>query len=140
MRSSLQGLNQRVEGKEELAQTPILHSSHYHASLTLTVPATVVLFTVPGAFTPTCSANHLPPYLEKFDEFKSKGVDAIYVLASNDVFVMSAWGRALHAGDKIGALADPTLAWLKPAGLTQDRESLSSARGRERECSGCTNS
>jgi len=82
----------------------------------------VVLFGVPGAFTPTCSANHLPPYLENFDQFKAKGVDAIYVVASNDVFVMSAWGRALKAGDKIGALADPTLSWLKPAGLTQDRK------------------
>ncbi|ORY57998.1 Redoxin [Leucosporidium creatinivorum] len=80
----------------------------------------VVVFGVPGAFTPTCSENHLPPYVQAYDQFKAKGVDAIYCIASNDVFVMSAWGRALHTTDKVTTIADSSLAWLKAAGLTQD--------------------
>lgn len=64
--------------------------------------------------------NHLPPYIKAYDEFKAKGVDAIYCLASNDVFVMSAWGRSLHTADKVTTIADSSLAWLKATGLTQD--------------------
>ncbi|KAL8291854.1 hypothetical protein RQP46_002112 [Phenoliferia psychrophenolica] len=80
----------------------------------------VVVFGVPGAFTPTCSVNHLPPYLEKYDELKSKGVDAVYCIASNDVFVMSAWGRVLHTSDKVTCISDSALTWLDAAGLSQD--------------------
>jgi alkyl hydroperoxide reductase 1 len=54
----------------------------------------VVVVAVPGAFTPTCSVNHIPPYLEKLSEIKSKGVDVIAVIAFNDAWVMSAWGKA----------------------------------------------
>ncbi|KAK4705109.1 alkyl hydroperoxide reductase 1, partial [Phenoliferia sp. Uapishka_3] len=80
----------------------------------------IVVFGVPGAFTPTCSVNHLPPYLEKFDEIKAKGVDAVYCIASNDVFVMSAWGRVLKTGAKVQCISDSSLAWLDAAGLSQD--------------------
>ncbi|KAL0580440.1 peroxiredoxin type-2 [Marasmius crinis-equi] len=81
----------------------------------------VVLFAVPGAFTPTCHVNHLPPYLEKYDEFKKKGVDIIAVLAGNDAFVMSGWGRFTGLKDKILALSDANAAWSKEHGLNSDR-------------------
>ncbi|KAI5480180.1 peroxiredoxin 5, atypical 2-Cys peroxiredoxin [Pseudohyphozyma bogoriensis] len=80
----------------------------------------VVVVGVPGAFTPTCHANHIPPFVQAYDQFKSKGVDAVYVIASNDLFVMSAWGRAMKSGDKVTAISDATLAWLDAAGLSQD--------------------
>ncbi|PPQ80125.1 hypothetical protein CVT25_001424 [Psilocybe cyanescens] len=73
----------------------------------------VVLFSVPGAFTPTCHVNHLPPYIQKYDEFKAKGVDVIAVVAANDPFVMSGWGRIL-------ALSDTDAQWNKKLGLTLD--------------------
>lgn len=61
----------------------------------------VVIIAVPGAFTPTCHVNHIPPFVGKIDEFKRKGVDEIAVVAANDPFVMSAWGVANHAQDKV---------------------------------------
>lgn len=66
----------------------------------------VVIFGVPGAFTPTCHANHLPPYATHSEDFKSKGVDQIAVIATNDLFVMSAWVRSQKAGSKIAAISD----------------------------------
>jgi len=80
----------------------------------------VVLISVPGAFTPTCHANHLPPFLEKYDEFKAKGVDVIAVLAANDPFVMSGWARFVGLKDKILALSDTDAAWSKELGLSVD--------------------
>ncbi|KKK14940.1 hypothetical protein P175DRAFT_0532600 [Aspergillus ochraceoroseus IBT 24754] len=68
----------------------------------------VVLFSVPGAFTPTCSANHLPGYIHSLPQLKAKGVQVVAVLASNDPFVMSAWGKANQVkGDDILFLTDP---------------------------------
>ncbi|KAL4882261.1 Redoxin [Aspergillus karnatakaensis] len=68
----------------------------------------VVLFSVPGAFTPTCSVNHLPGYIAKLAELKEKGVDVVAVVASNDPFVMSAWGKANKVqGEDILFLSDP---------------------------------
>ena len=66
----------------------------------------VILFAVPGAFTPTCSLKHLPGFIEKADEIKSKGVDNIACVSVNDAFVMDAWGKSAGAGDKIMMLAD----------------------------------
>ncbi|KAF9002525.1 Redoxin [Cyathus striatus] len=80
----------------------------------------VVLFAVPGAFTPTCHVNHLPPYLKKYDEIKAKGVDVVAVVAANDPFVMSGWGRFEGLKDKILALSDADAAWSKKLGLTLD--------------------
>ncbi|KAG5652145.1 hypothetical protein H0H81_006128 [Sphagnurus paluster] len=80
----------------------------------------VVLFSVPGAFTPTCHAKHLPGYIEKYDEFKAKGVDVIAVLASNDAFVMSGWGRFEGLKDKILTLSDNGAEWSKSLGLTME--------------------
>lgn len=81
----------------------------------------IVLFGIPGSFTKTCSENHLPPYVTSYDQFKGKGVDGIYCIATNDLFVQSAFGRVHKTGDKVVCIADPAMAFLKPAGLTQDR-------------------
>ncbi|KAF7295640.1 Peroxiredoxin [Mycena indigotica] len=80
----------------------------------------VVLFSVPGAFTPTCHTNHLPPYLQKYDEFKAKGVDVIAVVAANDLFVMSGWGRFEGLEDKILTLSDTDATWSASLGLSLD--------------------
>jgi glutaredoxin/glutathione-dependent peroxiredoxin len=80
----------------------------------------VVLFAVPGAFTPTCSAKHLPGFVEKAAEIKGKGVDTIACLAVNDAFVMGAWGKAQNTGDKILMLADGAAAFTKQLGLELD--------------------
>ena len=66
---------------------------------------TVALFSVPGAFTPTCSAKHLPEFVEKADDLKAKGIDVIACKAANDVFVMDAWGKNQNIGE-IAMLAD----------------------------------
>jgi glutaredoxin/glutathione-dependent peroxiredoxin len=80
----------------------------------------VVLFSVPGAFTPTCSAKHLPGYVDHAAELKAKGVDTIACLAVNDVFVMSAWGKAGNAGDKVVMLADGNGDYTRALGLELD--------------------
>jgi len=67
---------------------------------------TIALFALPGAFTPTCSAKHVPGYVEKFAEFKAAGVDEIWCLSVNDAFVMGAWARDQKTGDKVRMLAD----------------------------------
>ena len=76
----------------------------------------VVLFAVPGAFTPTCSAAHLPGYVVSVDELKAKGVDAIICLSVNDAFVMNAWGEAQNA-ENIMMLADGDGSYTKALGL-----------------------
>ncbi len=80
----------------------------------------VVLFAVPGAFTPTCSAKHLPGFVEKAAEIKGKGVDTIACLAVNDAFVMGVWGKAQNTGDKVLMLADGAAAFTKQLGLELD--------------------
>jgi len=80
----------------------------------------VVLFAVPGAFTPTCSMNHLPGYLAHFDEIKAKGVDTIACTAVNDAHVMAAWGKHSGADGKIVMLADGNGAFAKACGLDKD--------------------
>ncbi|EQB14510.1 peroxiredoxin [Sphingobium quisquiliarum P25] len=81
---------------------------------------TVALFSVPGAFTPTCSARHLPGFVEKAEELKQKGVDEIACTAVNDVFVMDAWGKAAGAGGKVTMLADGNGDFARAVGLTMD--------------------
>jgi peroxiredoxin len=80
----------------------------------------VVLFSVPGAFTPTCHAKHLPGFVEKLDQLKAKGVDTVACLAVNDVFVMDAWGKASGVGDRILMLADGNAEFTKALGLELD--------------------
>ncbi len=81
---------------------------------------TVVLFSVPGAFTPTCDAKHLPGFVELAAEIKSKGVDTIACTAVNDVFVMNAWGKSGGVGDDILMLADGNGDYAKALGLELD--------------------
>jgi glutaredoxin/glutathione-dependent peroxiredoxin len=80
----------------------------------------VALFSVPGAYTPTCSARHLPGYIDKAAELKAKGVEAIACTAVNDAFVLGAWGQASHADDKVTMLADGNAAFVKAIGLEMD--------------------
>lgn len=80
----------------------------------------VVLVSVPGAFTPTCSMNHLPGFVEHADEILAKGVDTIACMAVNDVFVMDAWGKDRNVGDKVSMLADGNGEYAKALGLEMD--------------------
>lgn len=86
----------------------------------LTQGKKVVIFGLPGAFTPTCSAKHVPSYLASFDRLKAKGVDAIYCMAVNDAFVMGAWGREQKAGDKVHMMADGSADYARKLGLELD--------------------
>jgi glutaredoxin/glutathione-dependent peroxiredoxin len=81
---------------------------------------TVVLFSVPGAFTPTCDAKHLPGFVQLADQIRAKGVDTIACMAVNDVFVMNAWGKAQGVGDKVLMLADGNGEYAKALGLELD--------------------
>ena len=79
-----------------------------------------VLFGLPGAFTPTCSAKHLPGFVTHAEELKKKGVDVIACVSVNDAFVMDAWGKAQNAGEKVLMLADGNADFAKATGLTMD--------------------
>jgi peroxiredoxin len=86
----------------------------------LTKGKKVALFAVPGAFTPTCSARHLPGYKEKAADFRSKGVDTVACVSVNDVFVMNAWGKDQKVGDDVVMLADGNGVFAKAVGLEMD--------------------
>lgn len=81
---------------------------------------TVVLFAVPGAFTPTCSAKHLPGFVQHLAALKAKGVDSLACVAVNDAFVMSAWAESQKAPDEILMLADGNAAFTRALGLEMD--------------------
>lgn len=85
---------------------------------------TVVLFAVPGAFTPTCSARHLPGYVQHLEDFKAKGVDVIACMAVNDAFVMNAWAESQKTPDEILMLADGNGAFARALGLEMDATSF----------------
>jgi peroxiredoxin (alkyl hydroperoxide reductase subunit C) len=91
---------------------------------------TVVLFGVPGAFTPTCSAKHLPSFLENHERLKAKGADVVACMAVNDAFVLAAWARSQEAGDKVVMLADGAADFTRKLGLELDL----SARGLGTRC------
>lgn len=80
----------------------------------------VVLFSVPGAFTPTCDAKHLPSFIENAAALKAKGIETIACMAVNDVFVMNAWGKSAGAAGKVLMLADGNGDYAKALGLTMD--------------------
>jgi peroxiredoxin len=80
----------------------------------------VVLFALPGAFTPTCSAKHLPGFVQNAAALKGKGVDTIACLSVNDAFVMDAWGKSQNVGDNVLMLADGNADFSKAVGLTMD--------------------
>ena len=80
----------------------------------------VVVFALPGAFTPTCSAKHLPGFIQQADAIRAKGVDSIACVSVNDAFVMDAWGRDQGAGDKVMMLADGNADFTEALGLSFD--------------------
>ena len=85
-----------------------------------TAGKTIALFALPGAFTPTCSAKHVPGYVEKFSELKAAGVDEIWCVSVNDAFVMGAWAREQKSAGKVRMLADGSAAFTQATGLTLD--------------------
>ena len=84
---------------------------------------TIALFALPGAFTPTCSAKHVPGYVEKYDELKKAGVDEIWCVSVNDAFVMGAWARDQKTGAKVRMLADGSADFARATGLSLDLNS-----------------
>ena len=80
----------------------------------------IAIFGLPGAFTPTCSAKHVPGYLTHYDALKAKGVDEIWCISVNDAFVMGAWGREQKAGGKVRMMADGSADYVKKLDLTLD--------------------
>ncbi len=91
----------------------------------LTAGKKIAVFALPGAYTPTCSAKHVPGYVEKAAALKAAGVDEIWCVSDNDAFVMGAWGRDQHTGGKVRMMADGSADFAKATGLTLDL----SARG-----------
>lgn len=80
----------------------------------------ILMFALPGAFTPTCSAKHVPGYVEHHDALKAKGVDEIWCVSVNDAFVMGAWGRDQKAEGKVRMLGDGAATWTKAMGMDMD--------------------
>jgi len=80
----------------------------------------IVVFGLPGAFTPTCSAKHVPGYVQQYDALKRKGVDEVWCLSVNDAFVMGAWGRDQHSSGKVRMMADGSADYTKKLGLELD--------------------
>ncbi len=85
-----------------------------------TAGKTIALFALPGAFTPTCSAKHVPGYVQHFDELKAAGVDEIWCVSVNDAFVMGAWAREQKSVGKVRMLGDGSAAFTQATGLTLD--------------------
>ncbi len=86
----------------------------------LTAGKTIAIFALPGAFTPTCSAQHVPGYVQHAADFKAAGVDEIWCISVNDAFVMGAWGRDQKTADKVRMMADGSAAFTQAAGLVLD--------------------
>lgn len=80
----------------------------------------IALFALPGAYTPTCSAKHVPGYVANADALKAAGIDEIWCVSVNDAFVMGAWGREQHTGGKVRMMADGSAEFTKATGLTLD--------------------
>lgn len=92
----------------------------------------VVLFAVPGAFTPTCSNQHLPGFVSKASEIKAKGVDEVVCISVNDAFVMKAWGEAQNTGDHVTMLADGNADFAEALGLDFDGSGIGFGRRAQR--------
>lgn len=123
------GIRQQLEDTDmiETNQTLPNHTFNLLTENGMTTPSTadlfanqkVAMFAVPGAFTPTCSARHLPGFVENFNAFKEKGIDRIICISVNDAFVMKAWGDAQSAAN-IDMLADGDGAFTKALGLGKE--------------------
>ena len=97
-----------AEGKEDLSTDDLFKGKK------------VVIFGLPGAFTPTCSAKHLPGFVEHADAIKARGIDTIACIAVNDAFVMAAWGKDQNVGDRVMMVADGSAHFAEAAGLELD--------------------
>lgn len=97
-----------AEGKEDLSTDDLFKGKK------------VVIFGLPGAFTPTCSAKHLPGFVEHADAIKAKGIDTIACIAVNDAFVMAAWGKDQNVGDRVMMVADGSAHFAEAVGLELD--------------------
>jgi peroxiredoxin len=80
----------------------------------------IVIFGLPGAYTPTCSAKHVPSFIQNAAALKAKGVDEVWCVTTNDAFVMAAWGKQLNVNGKVRMLADGSAKYVKELGLDQD--------------------
>jgi peroxiredoxin len=80
----------------------------------------IAIFALPGAFTPTCSAQHVPGYVQQADKLKAAGIDEIWCVSVNDAFVMGAWGRDQKTAGKVRMMADGSAEWTRALGLTLD--------------------
>src|SRR5216117_2669251 len=80
----------------------------------------IAIFGLPGAYTPTCSAKHVPSYVQNFDKLRAKGVDEVWCVSVNDSFVMGAWGKDQKAGGKVRMMADGSAIFTKALGLDMD--------------------
>lgn len=99
----------------------------------------VALFSVPGAFTPTCSAQHLPGFVDQADQLKAKGIDKIVCMSVNDAFVMQAWGKAHNADDKVTMMADGNGDFAKALGLELDAKGFGMGQRSQRFSAVITN-
>ena len=86
----------------------------------LTKGKRIIIFGLPGAFTPTCSAKHVPSYVNSYDKLKAKGVDEVWCLSVNDAFVMNAWGKDQKVGSKVRMMADGSAEYTRKLGLELD--------------------
>lgn len=113
-----------IQVGDRIPDTPIMQMSNNGptpiAASELLGTGRVVLFATPGAFTPTCSAQHLPGFLEKHAELKAAGVEKIVCMAVNDIFVVDAWAKASQVGDKITMVADGNGDFARAMGLEMD--------------------
>jgi peroxiredoxin len=121
-----------IQVGEQLPEGILMESAEFDAAngcpmppqkldvLSLAKGKKLVIFGVPGAFTPLCSAQHLPGYVAHIDELKAKGVDEVWCVAVNDAFVMAAWGREQKAIGKVRMMADGSAEYVKKLGLDRD--------------------
>ncbi|KAK9812012.1 hypothetical protein WJX73_008798 [Symbiochloris irregularis] len=120
VRATALAVGDKVPGAPKLTYFDLDGNMQQITAEELTKGKKVVLFAVPGAFTPTCSQKHVPGFLDKADDLKAKGVDTIACVAVNDAFVMDAWGKSLGAEDKIQLLADGSAEFAKALGVDLD--------------------
>ena len=112
--------NTQLPGDAKLSYFDAENTMQEVALDTLTKGKKVVLFAVPGAFTPTCSLKHLPGFIARADDLRAKGVDTIACISVNDPFVMDAWAKSVDAGDKVLMLADGSALFTKAVGAELD--------------------
>ncbi|KAK7104267.1 peroxiredoxin-5, mitochondrial-like [Littorina saxatilis] len=118
--STSKTLNMPLKAGDKLPAVDLFEGNPGNKVNTADLKGKVVIFGVPGAFTPTCSKDHAPSFIKNADALKGKGVNSIVCVSVNDPFVMEAWGKDLGAGDKVRFLADTCAEFAKKADLSVD--------------------